>query len=58
LQNEETLVGLRINEDKTKYTQIKKTGIKDLKPLKFDNFAFENVENFNYLNSILNGDKK
>jgi hypothetical protein len=26
--------------------------------LKFDNFAFERVENFNYLGSILNADNK
>jgi hypothetical protein len=28
LQNEATLVGLSINEDKTKYMQIKRTGLK------------------------------
>jgi hypothetical protein len=27
--------------------QIKKTGTKDITHLKIDNFAFENVENFN-----------
>ena len=30
LQNEATLVGLNINEDKTKYMQIKRKGIKDI----------------------------
>ena len=58
LQNEATLVGLSINEDKTKYMQIKRTGTKDITHLKIDNFAFENVENFNYLGSILNADNK
>jgi sorting nexin-29 len=52
LQNEATLVGLNTNEDKTKYMQIKRTGTKDATHLKIDNFAFENVENFNYLGSI------
>jgi hypothetical protein len=47
-----------INEDKTKYTQIKRTGRKDITHLKTDNFAFENVENFNYLGTILNADDK
>jgi hypothetical protein len=56
LQNEATLVGLNINEDKTKYMQIKRNGIKDITHLKIDNFTFENVENFNYLGSILNTD--
>ena len=58
LQNEATLVGLNINEDKTKYMQIKRTGTKDMTHLNFDNFAFEHVENFNYLGSILNADNK
>jgi hypothetical protein len=58
LQNEATLVGLNINEDKTKYMQIKRTGTKDITHLKIENFAFENVENFNYLGSILNADNK
>jgi hypothetical protein len=58
LQNEATLVGLNINEDKTKYMQIKRTRTKDITHLKIDNFAFENVENFNYLGSILNVDNK
>jgi hypothetical protein len=58
LQNEATLVGLNINEDKTKYMQIKRTGTKDMTHLKFDNFAFEHVENFNCLGSILNADNK
>jgi hypothetical protein len=58
LQNEATLVGLNINEDETKYIQVKRTRKKDLTNLKIDNFAFENVENFNYLGSILNADNK
>jgi hypothetical protein len=58
LQNEATLVGLNINEDKTKYMQIKRTGTKDITHLRIDNFSFENVENFNYLGSILNADNK
>ena len=58
LQNKSALVGLSINEDKTKYMQIKRTGIKDVMHLKNDNFAFENVENFNYLGSILNANNK
>jgi hypothetical protein len=37
--------------------QIKRTGRKDITHLKIDNFAFENVENFNYLGTILNADK-
>jgi hypothetical protein len=38
--------------------QIKRTERKDITLLKSDNFAFENVENFNYLGTILNaGDK-
>jgi len=53
LKNEATLVGLSINEDKTKYMQIKRMGIKDITHLKTDNFNFENVENFNYMGSIL-----
>jgi uncharacterized protein YoxC len=58
LQNEATLVGLNINENKTKYMQIKRTGTKDVTHLNIDNFALENVENFNYLGSILNADNK
>jgi hypothetical protein len=58
LQHEATLVRLNINEDKTKYMQIKRTGRKDITHLKIDNFAFGNVENFNYLVSILNADDK
>jgi hypothetical protein len=34
--------------------QIRRKGIKDITHLKIDNFAFENVENFNYVGSILN----
>jgi hypothetical protein len=37
--------------------QIKRTGIKDITCLKLGNFAYENVESFNYLGSILNADK-
>ena len=58
LQNEATLVELRINEGKTKYVQIKRMGIKDLTRLKIDNFVLESVENFNYLGSILNAYNK
>jgi len=58
LQNELTLVELNINKDKTKYMNTKRTGTKDITHLKIDNFAFENVENFNYLSSILNADNK
>jgi hypothetical protein len=58
LQNEATLAGVNINEDKTKYVQVKRTGTKDVTHLKIDNFAFENVENFNYLGSTLNADNK
>ena len=58
LKNEATLVGLSINENKTKYVQMKRTEIKDITHLKIDNFAFENVENCNYLGSILNADNK
>jgi len=38
--------------------QINRMGIKDITQLKTDNFAFESVENFNYLGSILNSDNK
>jgi hypothetical protein len=38
--------------------QINRTGTKDITHLKIDNFAFENVKNFNYLGSILNADNK
>jgi hypothetical protein len=38
--------------------QIKRKGIKDITHIKTDNFAFQNVENFNYLGSILNADNK
>jgi len=58
LQNEATLVGLSINEDKTKYMQIKRMETKDITQLKIENFTFENVENFNYMGSILNADNK
>jgi hypothetical protein len=58
LPNGATLVGLNINEDKTKYMQIKREGIKYITHQKIDNFTFENVENFNYLCFILNTDNK
>jgi len=58
LQNEANLVGLSINEDKTKYMQIKRMRIKDIPHLKIDNFAFESMEDFNYLGFILNADNK
>jgi len=38
--------------------QIKRTGKKDITRLKTYNFAFDNVENFNYLGSILSADNK
>jgi hypothetical protein len=38
--------------------KIKRTGTKDITRLKIDNFAFENVEKFNYLGYILNADNK
>jgi hypothetical protein len=34
LQNEATVVGLNINDDKTEYMQIKRTGTKDMTRLK------------------------
>jgi hypothetical protein len=58
LQNAATLVGLNINEDKTKYMQITRAGTKDMIHLKYDTFVFEYIENFNYLGSILNADNK
>ena len=58
LQNEATSVALNNTEDKTKYIQIKRKGIKDITHLKIDNFTFENVENFNYLGSSWNADNK
>jgi hypothetical protein len=58
LQEEASLVRLSINEDKTKYMQIKRIGIKDITHLKIVNCAFENVKNFNYLGSVLNADNK
>jgi uncharacterized protein involved in tellurium resistance len=39
-------------------TCIKRKGINDITHIKIYNFAFENVENFNYLDSILNADNK
>jgi hypothetical protein len=38
--------------------QIKRRGRRDITNLKIDNFAFKNVENFNYLGTILNADDK
>ena len=38
--------------------QIKRTGTKDITHLNIDNYASENVKNFNYLGSILNADNK
>jgi hypothetical protein len=38
--------------------QRKGTGTKDMTHLKVDNFAFENVENFNFLGIISNADNK
>jgi hypothetical protein len=51
-------VGININEDKIKYMKIKRKRIKDITHLKIDNFTFENVEIFNYLDSILNAFNK
>jgi hypothetical protein len=58
LKNEAISVGLNINEDKTKYMQIKRKGIKDITHLIIENFTFENVKSFNYLVSILNAGNK
>jgi hypothetical protein len=58
LQNVVTLLGLSINEDKTKYINIKRTGIKDIIHVTIDNFIFEKVKKCNYLFSILNADNK
>ena len=58
MQNEATLVGLSIDDDKTKYMQTQRIGIKDITHLKIDNVAFKSVENFKYLGSILNADNK
>ena len=58
MQNEATLVGLNINEEKTKYMKINRTGTKDITHIKIEYVAFENFENFNYLDSILNADNK
>jgi uncharacterized protein involved in tellurium resistance len=52
------LIGLNMNEDESKYMQIKRNGIKDIRHLIIDNFIVENVENFNYLVSILNADNE
>jgi len=38
--------------------QIKGIRIKYITNLKIDNFAFESVENFNYLDSVFNADNK
>jgi hypothetical protein len=38
--------------------QIKRMGTEDITHLNIDNFAFENVKNFNHLGSILNADRK
>ena len=46
----------RAKYQRRKNIQIKRTGTKDIRHLKIDNFAFENFENFNYLFSILNAD--
>jgi hypothetical protein len=37
---------------------MQRTGTTYITRLKIDNSAFENVENFNYLGSILNADNK
>ena len=51
-------IGLIIYEGKTKYMQIKGIGITDITHQKIYNFAFESVENFNYLASISNADNE
>jgi ATP-dependent Lon protease len=59
LQNEAIVAGLSINEDKTKYMQIKRKRTKDMTHLNIDNFAFKNVKKkFNYLGSILNANNE
>jgi hypothetical protein len=47
-------VGLRINEDKTKYMHIQKEGSRNKRSLQINNYSFEKVNNFIYLGSILN----
>jgi hypothetical protein len=47
-------VGLHINEEKTKYIHIQKTGSRNKRPLQINNYSFEKVNNFMCLRSILN----
>jgi hypothetical protein len=47
-------VGLHINENKTKYMHIQKTGSRNKRPLQINNYSFEKVNNFIYLGSMLN----
>jgi hypothetical protein len=54
LSEEAALVGLLINEDKTKYVDIQKTGLRNESPLQINNYSFEKVNNFIYLAAILN----
>jgi hypothetical protein len=51
-------VGLHINEDKTKYMHIQKTGSRYKRPLQINSYSFEKVNNFIYLGAILNENKQ
>jgi sorting nexin-29 len=54
ISEEAALVGLHINENKTKYIHIQKTGPRNKIPLQSNNYSFEKVNNLIYLGSILN----
>jgi len=56
LITEAELVGLYINEDKTKYKHIKRANQINIL-LHINNFSFEKVCNFVYLGSLLNVSK-
>jgi len=56
LIREAELVGLYINEDKTKYKYIKRANQRNIL-LYINNFSFEKVCNFVYLGSLLNDRK-
>jgi hypothetical protein len=45
-------VGLHINEDKTEYMHIQKTGSRNERPLQINNYSFRKVNNFIYLGAI------
>jgi hypothetical protein len=51
-------VGLHINEDKTKYMHIQKTGSRNKRPLQISSYFFEKVNNFIYLGATLNENKQ